>query len=158
MVNNLGLATNRPKTPSPTPLNDLIPYITIRLTISPYGIDITLTNECETNSTAVMIPGEQSKKAGERKRKGYCIHFYPNLPSSPYMHHLHGQTLRFYSHIYRYMEDTTCVDWGWVCMESHIVHFSASAPGLILYTVSPPTHICQYVWSSLGGMCPEAPI
>ena len=65
-----------PSPPWSTRLNDLIPYITIPLTISPYSIDITLTNECETDSLAVMIPGEQSKKQGEPKRKGYCIRFY----------------------------------------------------------------------------------
>lgn len=67
--------------------NDLIPYITIHLTISLYSIDITLTNECEIDSLAVMIPGEQSKKQASKRE---------NLPPTykPYMHHLSINILR----------------------------------------------------------------
>lgn len=104
------LSYKQPPPPWSTLLNDLIPYITIHLTISPYSIDITLTNECETDSLAVMIPGEQSKKQGEQKRKGYCIHFYSSLPS--YTIHASSQHSHFQIvyHILRKMRDTTHVD------------------------------------------------
>lgn len=83
--------------------------------------------------------GGAISKAGERKRKGYCIDFNSNLPSSPYMHHLSTHILRSYCHIYRKMGNATRVDRGPVYMESHIVHFPPSAPGWY-YIQSLPLH------------------
>ena len=100
-----------PSPPWSTRLNDLIPYITIPLTISPYSIDITLTNECETDSLAVMIPGEQSKKARGAKEKRILHTFLLRAcQATQYMHHLSTLIFTLYIIFWRKMSDTTHVD------------------------------------------------
>lgn len=81
-------------------------------------------------------------KAGEQKRKGYCIHFYSNLPSCPYMHHLSTHILRLYSHIYRKWGNTTHVDWRYqtiwrVTLSIFLFQHQAD----IIYSLSPYTHM-----------------
>lgn len=161
MVNNLGLATNSPHTPLVYPSKRLDPihhnsshHFSVQYW---YYTDKWTWNRrfsCNDSRGAIL-------KARGQKWKGYRIQIYSNLPSSPYMHHLNVHKLRLYSHIYRRMGNTTQHNTCWLRFslyeESNCPFFSFNTR-LILYTVSPPTHICQYVWSSLGGMCPEASI
>lgn len=71
-------------------------------------------------------------KAGERKRKGYCIHFYSDLPSSWYMHHL---STRHFLTVYPFWEKNGKHN---ICrLRSSLYKDSLSASGWY-YIHSPP--------------------
>lgn len=130
------------------------------MSLSPRGTVITIPREVE-----IKVHGEHKgvwallEKLDGQFADGQQTTTPQTRPSKPLdsIHSEHFSTENNTSKLVRNpitMEDTSRLS------PYEVSHCPIFSPGtrLILYTVCPPAHICQYVWSSLGGMCPEAHI